>query len=143
MKSKIKIVFVLLIIPFLTAFDINKTTEDFIGRWKGEDKGDIGYIIFDKEGYATFKMGNQVIGGKEFVLNGEKGKMTYKINTTLNPIQIDFTVTKFDSKEVKTLLGIAEFIDNDRFKLALGFGFQRPEDFSKNTIIFNREKSTK
>ena len=134
-----KVFIILLIIPFLTAFTLTKTKEDFIGKWTGEDKGDIGSIIFDKEGYATFMMGDQVFGGKEFIMSGKKGNMTYSINTETTPIQIDFVVEKIESGEEKRLLGIVKFINDNSIKLALSFNSAegRPKSFDES-IILNR-----
>ncbi|MEZ4792133.1 MAG: hypothetical protein R2783_01240 [Gelidibacter sp.] len=73
-----KIVLFILTLPML-AFNPLQSKKDFIGKWTGEDKHKIGYISFDNEGYATFEIDGQVLGGKEFELNGEKGKMTYVV----------------------------------------------------------------
>lgn len=140
-KTMKKLFILLFTIPFLISFSPLKTTEDFIGKWKGEDKGEIGFIIFDKDGYASIEIQGQIIGGKEFEIDGQKGSLIYKLNTSVEPIQIDFEMTKFKSGEIKSLLGIVEFIDDDSFKLALDFESNRPTDFSKNTITFQRVKT--
>jgi hypothetical protein len=113
----------------------------FVGKWIGEDKKEIGYLNFDSEGYAFFEYQGQILGGKEFVFNGKKGKMTYEINDKTNPIQVDLIVTKLDSGEQKKLLCIAEFINNDTMKFAINYEEKRPTEFdSENSIILKREK---
>jgi hypothetical protein len=113
----------------------------FIGEWIGEDNKEVGYLNFDSEGYAFFKIEGEILGGKEFIFDGKKGKMTYEINSKTNPIQVDLIVTKLESGEQKKLLCIAEFIDNDTMKFALSFEEKRPTEFdSYNSIIFKREK---
>lgn len=113
----------------------------FIGEWIGEDNKEVGYLNFDSEGYAFFKIEGEIFGGKEFIFDGKKGKMTYEINSKTNPIQVDLIVTKLESGEQKKLLCIAEFIDNDTMKFALSFEEKRPTEFdSYNSIIFKREK---
>ncbi|KAB1070251.1 hypothetical protein F6U93_02060 [Tamlana haliotis] len=113
----------------------------FIGNWIGEDEKEIGYLNFDSEGYAYFKVQEQIMGGKEFVQNGKKGNMTYEINSETNPIQVDLIATMLESGKQKKLLCIAKFIDNDTMEFAINFEEKRPTEFdSENSIIFKREK---
>lgn len=104
-------------------------------------KKKIGYLNFDSEGYAFFEIQGQIFGGKKFIYDGKKGKMTYEINTETNPIEVDLIVTKLESEKQKKLLCIAEFIDKDTMKFAITFDDKRPTEFdSENPIIFKREK---
>lgn len=134
-----KYLFTLFIIPALL-LNTTTNTNDFIGKWKGEDKNEIGYIIFDDEGYAAFEINGQTIGGKEFFMNGKKGKMTYTINYDTNPIEVDFTMTKIESGESKKMLGIAEFTDEDTLKFNINFDAARPTEFDNDSIILTRVK---
>jgi hypothetical protein len=121
------------------AFGQTINENNFYGKWIGEDNSEFGYLSFDTEGYAFFEISGQVLGGKEFELNGKKGKMTYQINKETNPIQVDFTVTIIETGESKKLLCIANFIDNDTMEFAINFEEQRPKTFnSANSIIFKR-----
>ena len=135
-----KIVLLLLATVLMSATTKN-AKPNFIGKWTGDDNKEVGYITFDKEGYASFEMQGQVLGGKEFDINGKKGKMTYVINTKTNPIQVDFIITNLDTGEEKRMLCIAEFIDKNTMNFALNFENIRPKDFlSKNAIVLTREK---
>ena len=135
-----KILILFLMIPLLS-MTIENEKAKFVGKWIGEDEKEIGYLNFDSEGYAFFEIQGQIFGGKEFVFDGKKGKMTYEINNETNPIQVDLTVTKLESGEQKKLLCIAEFIDNDTMRFAITFEEKRPTEFdSENSIIFKREK---
>ena len=134
-----KYVFTFLIIPL---FLLNSTSqkEDFIGKWKGEDQGEIGFISFDTEGYAAFEIEGQLMGGKEFYMNGQKGKMTYTINTKTSPIEVDFILTKVITSESKKILGIAEFLDKDTMNFNMSFDATRPSEFGENAITLKRVK---
>ena len=134
-----KHLFAFFIIPL---FLLNTTSqkEDFIGKWTGEDQGEIGFIIFDDEGYASFEVEGQILGGKEFFMNGKKGKMTYTINYETNPIEVDFTMTKIESGESKIILGIAEFTDEDTMTFDMTFDTERPSEFGDNSITLKRVK---
>jgi hypothetical protein len=134
-----KILILLITIPLLSLNTINNNK--FIGKWIGESKGEIGYISFDKEGYAVFEIQGQIFGGKEFVLNGKKGMMTYKINNKVNPIEIDLIVTKIESKEEMKLLCIANFKNENEMEFAINFENKRPVDFNtEDSMILKREK---
>ena len=134
-----KHLFTFFIIPL---FLLNTTSqkEDFIGKWTGEDQGEIGFIIFDDEGYAAFEVEGQILGGKEFFMNGKKGKMTYTINYEMNPIEVDFTMTKIESGESKIILGIAEFTDKNTMTFDMTFDTERPSEFGDNSITLKRVK---
>ncbi len=135
-----KLIILLLSFTFLSMTVKNDRTK-FVGKWIGEDGKEIGYLNFDSEGYAFFEFQGQIFGGKEFVFDGKKGKMTYEVNSETNPTQLDFTVTKLESSEQKKLLCIVEFLDIHTMKLAMNFEEIRPVEFNTdNSIIFKREK---
>ena len=129
-----KLAVLLFIIP-LTSFNSINQTIDFVGKWAGDENGEIGFIIFDKEGYASFEIEGMVLGGKEFEMNGEKGKMTYKINVDANPIEVDFTLTKLEIGEQKKMLCIAKFIDENSMQFAMSFDAERPISFDGDSSI--------
>lgn len=134
---------ILLILVTFTAFSFNTTTDDskLIGKWKGDDNLQIGYLVFEPDGYAYFEINGEIFGGKEFIMNDERGQMAYEVDETATPIIVDFIVTKLDSGEQNVLLGIAEFIDSDTMKFALGFDGPRPTSFdSDNSMLLTREK---
>ncbi|WP_010516798.1 hypothetical protein [Croceivirga radicis] len=135
-----KFLIVLFVIPLLSMTVENDKTK-FIGKWIGEDNKDIGYLSFDSKGFAYFETQGQIMGGEEFVLNGKKGSMTYEINPTTNPIQVDLILTLIESKEQKKLLCIANFIDDNTMEFAIGFEGIRPTEFdSENSILLKRQK---
>jgi uncharacterized protein (TIGR03067 family) len=130
-----KRIFIILIVIPLLSFNSRINSVDLIGKWTGEDKGQIGFITFDKEGYATFEFEGQIIGGKEFIMNGKKGKMTYELHSDKNPIEIDLTITKLESNEQKKILCIAEFENENNMILAMTFESERPIEFTNENSI--------
>ncbi|QNK79112.1 hypothetical protein H7F37_08500 [Winogradskyella sp. PAMC22761] len=127
---------------FIPLFLLSSTSqkETFVGKWIGDDQNEIGYLIFDNEGYAAFEINGQVMGGKEFILKGQKGKMTYTVNYNTTPIEIDLKVTKIESGESQSILAIAEFTDKDTMNFNLRFDNVRPTEFDKNSITLKRVK---
>ena len=135
-----KLVFLFLALICLAFVPITETNK-FVGRWTGEDKNEIGYLIFDNDGYAYLEINGEVLGGKEFTFKGKKGSMRYEINEDTSPIEVDLIINILETNEEKRLLCIAEFLDDDNFKFAMGFEDLRPSEFAEdNSIILTRDK---
>lgn len=136
-----KLLLVLFVLPLMSFHSID-TEISIIGKWKGEDKGDIGFVSFDDEGYVIFETGGQTMGGKEFIMSGTKAKMTYKLNRETKPMELDLIITMLESNESRSMYGIVEFENEDKMHLAVGFGgTTRPTEFDDiNSIYFFREK---
>lgn len=132
--------FILLFIIPLLLFNSTSPKEDIIGKWTSQNAHEIEYFIFDAEGYATFASKDITIGGKEFIMNGEKGKMTYNLKTESTIIEVDFTITKVESGESKTIAGIIEFLDKDHLQIDMSFDTERPTKFGNDTILLVRVK---
>lgn len=136
-----KSVFILLFtIPFFSVI-MEKDTHPIIGKWVDVDNDEIGYLIFDRHGFAIMELNGQVLGGRAFIYNGIMAKMTYEINDLKNPIQLDLIVTILKSEEEYRLFCLLEFIDDDTMKLATNFNDKRPKDFkSETSVILKRVK---
>lgn len=134
-----KLLLLIVILPLLSITSVN-AQDQFIGKWLGDDGKDLGFVQFDQEGYATLGLGDQIMGGKEFTLRGEKGSMTYEIDASKQPIEIDLIVTKLESGEQKRLFCIAQFINDNEMQFAMDFNNQRPLEFTEeNSIVLKRE----
>lgn len=113
--------------------------KDFIGKWSGQDKGDIGFITFVEDGFAFIEIGGQVMGGEKFTTKGEEASLTYHINTEENPITVDFVLTNLVSKKERRLYCIAKYLGPNSMLFAMNFVDLRPEDFTdKNSIILTK-----
>ena len=65
----------LLFIITLSLASFKNTSEpDFsiVGKWEGQDNNEVGYLTFQKDSYAYFEINGQIIGGKEFEMEGKK-----------------------------------------------------------------------
>lgn len=134
---KILAIFLFILPFFFVSAQVDK--EVFVGEWIGMDKGMEVLVLFSDDGYFSMQKGDIIIGGKEFPINSEKGSMTYEINTSADPIEMDFTVTKLNSGEQAKALGIAKFITDREIRFALEFGNDRPNTFdSKNAITLKK-----
>lgn len=139
MKKLILLLFLAPLFGFISPnVDFDK---NIVGKRKGVDKGEVGYFVFDENGYAFMEMQGQKLGGENFVFEGKNARMTYKMNDKVNPMELDIIVSIIGQKGEHKLKFIVEFIDDDTIKLASDFTQQRPKEFSSNnTIVFKREK---
>lgn len=133
-----KLNLLIVLVPFF-AFSHQSNSKTFVGNGLERIKMVLA-VIFDKEGDAAFDIGEQTIGGKDFVMNDKRDEMTYRINMHTEPIQIDFTLIKLDSGEQKILFAIAEFIDADAINFAVSFDDMRPASFNVDAITLTRVK---
>ncbi|WP_320815147.1 hypothetical protein [Flavobacterium sp.] len=134
-----KLILLLLTLFGLTSFAPLETKNDLIGEWIGNDKGEIGKLVFQKNGYAYFVMGNQKFGGESFVMEGKKGSMKYTVDDKTNPFKIDLIISIEGTKIVKKQKCIAKFISKNKLNFAIGFEDERPTNFDgENSLIFNK-----
>ncbi|PQJ32369.1 hypothetical protein BST92_10715 [Nonlabens arenilitoris] len=127
---------------FLTSFTALVGDSPHVGRWKGEDKGDMGFLELTSDGYATFEFEGQKMGGQSYVSDGVELAMTYKIDKKQSPAHIDFImIDKSTDAERGRLKGIIEMKSHDQMHLAIGFGGgSRPTDFTVDALLFSRVK---
>ena len=135
---------IILLFSILTLSSFNEVYEtkfNIIGKWKAQENNEIGFIIFDSEGYAYFEFNGLKIGGKEFIYQGKKGSMRYEVKHKEKLMEIDLIVTVIEEKKTESMLCIAEKINKDEIKLAIGFEGVRPNSFENNeSMIFKRVK---
>lgn len=108
----------LLLIPFFS-FTSKHANFDIIGKWKGKDKGEIAYLIFDNEGYFTMEVNGERMGGKNFTMRGKKAKAKYNYRSTKKPIEIDIIISDIQNKLIKKINFIVEFKDKNTMKLTI------------------------
>ena len=138
---KLKILLLLLSTAFLSSFGQVDTKEfNIAGIWQATSNEQKFILTFDKEGYATLQKGNDIIGGKEFTMNGEKGCMTYKLDYTQKPVQLDIIITQLSTGGKKVIMGILKIISEDEFLLTMNPN-TRPTDFEADDVkLFTRVK---
>ncbi|WP_241148001.1 hypothetical protein [Lacinutrix jangbogonensis] len=113
---------------------------EYVGKWKGKDKGDIGFLTLSSEGYSTFEFNGQSMGGKSYDHQGKKAAMKYTIDDKTSPASIGFIIIDNESNtEMGRIKGILEMKSSDELQMAMAFGGgTRPTDYSKDAIVFNR-----
>ncbi|WP_395044218.1 hypothetical protein [Flavobacterium sp.] len=134
-----KLLFTFLIILLLS---FNQDNYKHIGEWQGNDEtGQVGTLILDKNNNITFKIGNETMGGNDFVINGIKAELKYEIDYSKIPIEIDFVgYEKGNTLEKGRMKGIIKFVSDDKLEMASNFNDERPENFNENSIVLNKIK---
>ena len=143
MKPGIIIAAFLAIAFSFTSFTLKAPT--LIGKWQGEDEGDVGIITFDKSGYVSFTVDGEVVGGKNYKVEGIVMDMYYETDDTVTPHTIDF-IFKIDEGqiEISRMLGIYKLVNEKTLILNMKFdGAERPtmlDENSKDQITLTKIK---
>lgn len=131
------------LVTLLLLFSFTAPGGEHVGKWKGQDKGDIGFLTLTKDGYATFEFNGQTMGGKSYNHQGVNAAMKYTVNNGTSPTGIDFIIYDNDAKaELGRLKGIIKMNNKNEMQMAITFGggAGRPTDFSSDAIVFDRVK---
>jgi hypothetical protein len=131
------------LITLLLIYSFTAPSGEHVGRWKGKDKGDIGFLTLTSDGYATFEFNGQTMGGKSYDHQGVKAAMKYTVNNGTSPKAIDFIIIdKRADEELGRLKGIINMKSKNEMQMAITFGggSGRPTDFSTDAIVFDRVK---
>lgn len=117
-----KKIIVILIAAVLLISLVSVTRQEFsiVGKWNGQEQGGtLVQMIFDDEGYVIMKRNDEVIGGKDFKIKGEKFSMFYKIDDDKKPMQLDVTVTRHSTGAQRKMFGIYKVINRDKIVIYL------------------------
>lgn len=143
MKKVKNIKTLLLIAVVFILQNCSNPNQRHIGEWKGTDKGKTASLILDKSNHAVLVQGNEVIGGKEFEMNGVKGECKYEIDYSKDPIWLDLVVYEQGKTQEKVRLkGIIRFITDTKIEYRLGFTGERFDKFDpddkESTIVLDK-----
>ena len=110
--------------------------QSLVGKWKGDSNGEVGTMSFDKDGYVTFIMDGEILGGKKFKSEGVELSMRYEFNTKVEPNTLDFVLFSGDETvEFSRMLGIYKFINPKTLIVNMDFeGKARPTAFDHDDV---------
>ena len=143
---KIKTLITLIFVTLTFANVMAQKTTDLVGEWTGTDiDNNKSNMIFTADGFVSLTINNEIFGGENFTLKGQKADLKYEVDSAKNPIWLDFVGYASGEKiEKGRLKGIIRFIDNDNADILLNFSNVRFENFTeenkKLTIRINRKK---
>ena len=121
-------------------------TPTLIGKWQGEDEGEMGIITFEKGGYVSFIVDGEVVGGKKYAVEGIVMDVYYETDDSVIPHTIDFIFKLNEGQiEISRMLGIYQLVDEKTLILNMKFdGQERPtilDENSKDQITLTKFKS--
>ncbi|RZN79936.1 MAG: hypothetical protein EVB11_12105 [Winogradskyella sp.] len=125
-----------------SAFSIDGE-KTYVGKWKGKDQGEIGFLTLTEDNYAIFEFNGQIVGGKSYNSQGVDASMKYTVDTSSEPYKIDFIILdNSEGEELGRLKGIIKMNNRNEMEMAMTFGggTERPTDFSVDNITFSRYK---
>jgi hypothetical protein len=132
MKHSVVLKSLLLIIAIGILQSCSNTNQRHIGEWKGIDNkvNQPVSLVLDKSNHAVFVEGNQVLGGKDFVINGVKAECKYEIDYSKSPIWLDLLIYEQGKTEAKTRIkGIVQFITDNKMQYRFNISGDRFEKF--------------
>lgn len=133
----------LALVTLLLVYSFTAPSGQHIGKWKGKDKGEIGFLTLSSDGYATFEAEGKITGGKSYQVGEMIASMKYIVDNGTSPIAIDFIIIdNSNDKELGRLRGIIKMKSKNEMQMAMTFGggSGRPTDFENDAIVFDRVK---
>lgn len=90
-----------------------------VGTWKGINReGTNIEFVFDSEGYITMSSRGEVIGGKEFEIQGVKASTKYETDQTTNPFKLIYKLINLSGNiEVGSMGGVYKYINHNEILL--------------------------
>jgi hypothetical protein len=121
-------------------------TPTLIGKWQGEDEGQVGIITFEKGGYVSFFVDGEVVGGKKYEVEGIVMDVYYETDDSSTPHTIDFVFKLHEGQiEISRMLGIYHLVNDKTLILNMKFdGQERPkmlDETSKDQIMLKKVSS--
>ena len=109
---------VLILILTIVIFGCSNSNQKHIGEWTCSDNtGETGSLILNKGNSAVFIVGNQVLGGDNFEINGVKATLKYEIDYSKDPIWLDLVIYEEGQKqETVRAKGIIRFLTNNKME---------------------------
>ena len=129
-----------IIILTLSIFTSAYAQTDHIGLWEGTDKGEVGYVMMEANGFAYFIIKGDTLGGASFTVEGYEAAMKYEVNYAEEVHSVDFVLYLVEAEaEVGRLPGIFKFEKDGSMILSVNFkGPERPQEFVDDTITLQK-----
>ncbi|UAB75608.1 hypothetical protein [Mesoflavibacter sp. SCSIO 43206] len=127
--------FLILVIGFtlVCQSEFNKVSEfNIVGKWEWESYSSSGNFVFYSNEIAEMESENEKIGGKDFMRNGKKFSLEYKIDYNKTPKTLDLIFTELESKKQLKMPGIIDIVEKDILLYARGKNGIRPKSIAES-----------
>ncbi len=74
--------------------------DELLGTWESTDLNDPMHMIFDEEGFLTFKVEGKLMGGKGYNVDGNLLRMTYITQGDTSRLKITITLRDLIQKKI-------------------------------------------
>lgn len=114
----------LVLVAFIST---SASSQTLVGKWKGDDGKEVGFMTFDAEGYVSFTVEGEAVGGKDYQAEGIIFDMFYETDESVKPQTIDFVIRMKDQTEIARMMGIYAMPDDQTLIINMKFdGSARP-----------------
>lgn len=96
MTRRLAIRLIIIIFPLITI----SQNQELLGTWESKDSDQPMHMIFDEEGFLTFKVEGRLMGGKGYNVDGNLLRMTYKTHGKDSMLKITITLRDLLQKKV-------------------------------------------
>jgi hypothetical protein len=122
------LIFFIFFISSSLSFSQNRT---HIGTWETLYESNPIRMVLDKYGVLTFKVGNKILGGNNYVEDGKLLSMHYKAEYSKSKITLTIIIKdKKKNKVIKKDTGILTFIDPNNITLCFKKPIESEDDES-------------
>jgi hypothetical protein len=139
-----KLILVLVIGLTLTCKENPDKNSEFsiVGKWEWDSYSSSGKFVFYDNGFVEMESENEKIGGKEFLRDGKKFSLEYKVNYEAKPNTLDLVFTELNSDNQLIMPGVIDIVENDIVLFARGSDGIRPKSIadSDDKITLYRTK---
>lgn len=103
-----------------------------VGKWEWDSYDSSGNFVFHENGFVKIESENEKIGGEEFVRNGKKFSLEYRVNYEETPNTLDLIYTELKSDSQLFMPGIIDIVENDIVLFARGSDGIRPKSIANS-----------
>jgi len=129
-----KLLFILVIGFALTCKSSSDKVSEFniVGKWEWDSFSSSGSFVFYSNGFVEIESDNEKIGGKDFMRDGKKFSLEYKVNYDTTPNTLDLIFTELESNQQLKMPGIIDIVENDILLYARGTNGMRPKSIAES-----------
>ena len=110
----------LLLLPFFLVLFLSANAQfnSLIGTWESRDLDEPVEMILDENGFITFRVDDQLLGGRGYTNDGETLRMTYKTFEQDSTIKITIIIKDLKKNRIlKRDTGIIRYIDSNNIEV--------------------------
>ena len=107
--------------------NLDKSSEfSIVGKWEWDSYSSSGNFVFYNNGFVEIESDNEKIGGKEFIRDGKKFSLKYRVDYENTPNTLDLIFKELKSENQLIIPGIIDIVENDIVLFARGSDGLRP-----------------